>query len=176
MGTDRGPAGRSQGQEFVISRTFDAPIDRIFEVWTQADRLKAWFGPKGFTMPTCKLDFRPGGTFLYCLEAPDGQKMWGKFVYREIAPAERLVFINCFSDENGGVTRHPFHPNWPLELRTTITFTAQGPKTTVTVHWATKDPTEVEARTFADGHDSMRQGWTGTFDQLGEYLAKTSTV
>jgi uncharacterized protein YndB with AHSA1/START domain len=123
-------------------------------------------------MSTCKMDLRPGGTFLYCLQTPDGGKMWGKFVYREIAPPERIVFINSFSDENAGVTRHPLSPTWPLELLSTITFTAHGAKTTVTVRWTTLNPTEVEAKTFKDGHDSMRQGWTGTLDQLGDYLAK----
>jgi len=73
---------------------------------------------------------------------------------------------------NAGVTRNPFSPTWPLELLSTITFTAHGAKTTVTVRWTTLNPTEVEAKTFKDGHDSMRQGWTGTLDQLGDYLAK----
>jgi uncharacterized protein YndB with AHSA1/START domain len=168
-----GAAARgSSAQEFVISRTFDAPVERMFKAWTEADRLKAWFGPKGFTMPTCKQDLRPGGTFLYCLQSPQGEKMWGKFVYREIAPPARLVFVNSFSDEKAGVTRHPFSPTWPLELLSTITFAAHGAKTTVTVRWATIAPSEVEAQTFKDGHDAMKQGWTGTLDQLRDYLAK----
>lgn len=171
---DRGSeaARASSAQEFVISRTFDAPVELMFKAWTEADRLKAWFGPKGFTMPTCTLDLRAGGTFLYCLHSPDGGEMWGKFVYREIVPPERIVFINSFSDEQAGVTRHPLNPTWPLELLSTIGFVAHGAKTTVTVRWATIAPTELEAQTFKDGHDSMKQGWTGTLDQLGDYLAK----
>jgi uncharacterized protein YndB with AHSA1/START domain len=74
-----------------------------------------WFGPKGFKMPGAKIDFRPGGTFHYCMEAPNGEEMWGKFVYREIVAPERIVFVSSFSDEDGEVTRHPLSPDWPLE-------------------------------------------------------------
>lgn len=158
--------------KFVISRQFDAPRADVFKAWTEADRLKQWFGPKGFKMTENKLDLRQGGTFLYCLQAPDGGKLWGKFVYREIKPPERLVFVNSFSDENAGVTRHPMSPNWPLQLLSTVAFAEQGEKTTVTVQWEPISPTEVEAKTFREGHDSMKQGWTGTLDQLGEYLSK----
>ena len=60
--------------------------------------------------------------FHYGMRGPDGSEMWGKFVYREIAPPERLVFIVSFSDENGGMTRHPMAPTWPLEMLNTLTF------------------------------------------------------
>src|SRR5262249_1091602 len=54
---------------FVISRTFDAPREQIWKAWTERARLMEWFGPAGFKMPAAKLDFRPGGTFHYCLAA-----------------------------------------------------------------------------------------------------------
>ena len=132
-----------------------------------------WFGPKGFIMEFAKLDFRPGGMFLYKLRSPDGQPMWGKFAYREIKPTERLVWVNSFSDENANVTRHPLHEAWPLELLTTATFVEQDGKTTVTIHWKPLNPTPLERQTFDSNHPSMQMGWTGTFDQLAEHLAKS---
>ncbi len=95
--------------------------------------------------------------------------MWGKFVYRDIAVPERIVLVNSFSDEQGGTTRHPLSPTWPLEILTTTTFTEQDSKPTITLHWIPLNATEAERKTFDTSHDGMRQGWTGTFDQLAEY-------
>ncbi len=63
-------------------------------------------------------------------------------------------------------------PGWPLEMLTTITLAEQGGKTKLTVVWVPIKPTEEERKTFDAGHTSMNQGWTGTLDQLAEYLAK----
>jgi uncharacterized protein YndB with AHSA1/START domain len=63
------------------------------------------------------------------------------------------------------------NPDWPQQMLTTITFTDAGAgKTTVAVEWTPIDPTPVELATFETGHDSMTQGWSGTFDQLADYL------
>ena len=159
------------GEEFVISRVFDAPRDLVWKVFTDPAHLKHWWGPKGLTVRFAKMDFRPGGIFHYCMRSPDGQDMWGRFAYREIFPQERIEFINSFSDEKGGVARHPMHLAWPLEMLTTFTFTENKGKTTFTIRWRPYNATEAERKTFADGHASMRQGWGGTLDQLETYLA-----
>jgi uncharacterized protein YndB with AHSA1/START domain len=158
-------------KEFVIERTVNAPRLRVWKAWTDPEQLKAWWGPKGFTPRYTDLDLRPGGAFHYCLRSLDGQEMWGKLSYREIVPPERLVFIVAFSDENGGLTRHPANPDWPREMLSTVTFTEQGGKTKITVRWSPHAATEAERKTFDQGHDAMRQGWGGTFDQLEQYLA-----
>jgi uncharacterized protein YndB with AHSA1/START domain len=119
------------------------------------------------------MDLRPGGTYLYGMKAPDGSTMWGKFIYREIVPQQRLVFVNSFSDEEGGTTRHPLNKAWPLQLLSVLTFEDQpGGKTKFTVSWAPLNATEDERKTFDAGHDSMRGGWSGTMEQLAAYLAK----
>ena len=162
----------STPRPFVISRTFDAPRELMWKAWTERARLMEWFGPKGFTMPAAKMDFRPGGSFHYCLAAPDGHEMWGKFVYREIAPPARIVLVNSFSDEDGGITRHPMSPTWPLEMLSTFTLAEHNGKTTSTVEWSPLNPTVEERATFDATHEGMKQGWSGTFEQLAAYLAK----
>jgi uncharacterized protein YndB with AHSA1/START domain len=160
-------------EPFVISRVFDAPRDRVWKSWTEAERLKKWWGPKGFTVTHCKIDLRPGGIMHYCLRMPDGNEMWGKFVYREIVKPERLVFVNSFSDKDGGITVHPMSVNWPREMLSTVTFEEQGGKTKLTVQWIPLDTsTALERKTFEEGRESMKMGWTGTMDQFVEYLAK----
>jgi uncharacterized protein YndB with AHSA1/START domain len=113
--------------------------------------------------------------FLYGMKAPDGTDMWGKFTYREIKAPQRLVFIVSFSDAKGGVTRHPWSPNWPLDMLSTVSFEEQGGKTKVTVQWLPADSaTDVERKTFDEGRDSMKQGWGGTMDQFADYLKSTT--
>ena len=81
-----------------------------------------------------------------------------------------LVFVQSFSDENQGVTRHPMSATWPLETLSTILFDDLGGKTLLTIKWAALNANEVELKTFADGHDGMRQGWGGTMEQLVAYV------
>lgn len=159
-------------EDFVISRTFDSSRDLMWKAWTEQERLANWFGPKGAAVFHSKNDLRSGGVYHYALRTADGTEMWGKWIYREVKKPERLVFVQSFSDKNGGVTRHPIAPDWPLEMLTTITFTEERGKTKVTVRWSPINPTEAERKTFEGGRDSMRQGWTGTFEQLEAYLAK----
>ena len=158
--------------EFVITRTFDAPRDLVFRAWTEREHLMRWWGPKGFTMRAGKIDLRPGGVFHYGMRAPDGSDMWGRWIFREVVKPERLVFIASFSDEQGGEARHPMAPDWPLETLSTITFADEGGRTTVTIRWTPHKATDAERKTFAAGRDSMQKGWTGTLDQFADYLAK----
>ncbi len=158
--------------EFVMSRVFDAPRDLVWKCFTEPERMKQWWGPKGFKVLSVKMDLRPGGTYLYGMQAPTGQAMWGKFVYREVVPPERMVFINSFSDEKGGITRHPGNENWPLEMLSTFTFEdAPGGKTKFTVTWTPHNATEEERKTFDSNRPSMQQGLGGTLEQLETYLA-----
>jgi uncharacterized protein YndB with AHSA1/START domain len=157
--------------EFVMSRVFDAPRDLVWKCFTDPERMKQWWGPKGFKVLSAKMDLRPGGTYHYGLQAPTGQAMWGKFVFREIVPQERMVFINSFSDEKGGITRHPGNENWPLEMLSTFSFEdAPGGKTKFTVTWTPHNATEEERKTFDANRQSMLQGWGGTMDQFATYL------
>ena len=97
--------------------------------------------------------------------------MWAKFVYRQIVAPELLVWEHSFSNEAGGLTRHPLSPTWPLKLLTTVTFEdAPGGNTRLTLHWSPLDASEEERGTFDAARDGMRGGWGGTFDQLATYL------
>jgi uncharacterized protein YndB with AHSA1/START domain len=160
-----------KGKDFIITREFDAPHDLVWEVYTKKEHLEKWWGPKGFRMHVAKLDFRPNGIFHYCMEAPDGNKMWGKFVYREITPKDSLVFVVSFSDAQGNITRHPFSPTWPLEILNTVLFTEKNGKTTLTMNGGPINATAEERKVFEDNFAGMNEGFKGTLDQLEEYLS-----
>jgi uncharacterized protein YndB with AHSA1/START domain len=168
--TQSGAAGAGI-KPFVIERTFDAPRGLMWKAWTEPERMLHWFGPKGGKMIQAKMDLRPGGIYHYCLQYGEGAPMWGKFVYREIAPQDRMVWINSFSDAEGGITRHPMSPTWPRQLLTVVTFSGAGNKTTVRVEWTPIEATAEELETFENAREGMGGGWGGTFDQLAEYLA-----
>ena len=158
-------------QEFVIDRIFAAPREVVFRAFTESARMKQWWGPKGFSVLKSDIDLKPGGIHHYLLKGPDGALIWGKFLYREIVAPERIVWLNSFSDEAGGTTRHPMMPTWPLEMHSTALFETVGEADTrFTIKWTPHNANPIKAATFAAGHASMTMGWNGTFDQLAEYL------
>ncbi|MEM7129455.1 MAG: SRPBCC domain-containing protein [Chloroflexota bacterium] len=88
----------------VIERTFDAPIDLIWQMWTQAEHFQSWYGPKGMTIPVANMDVRVGGKRHICMASPDGNmKMWFTGEYQEVTPTSRLVYTDSMSDEDGNV-------------------------------------------------------------------------
>src|SRR5476651_1844716 len=158
---------KTVSKDFVISRVLDAPRDLVWQCFTDQARMKQWWGPKGVKIMNSDMDLHVGGTYHYGMQTPDGNVMWGKQVYREITPPERLVLINSFSDEAGGLTRHPMSPTWPIEMLSIFTFEEQpGGKTKFTVRWSPHNATEDERKTFDAGHASMNQGWSGTMEGL----------
>lgn len=159
---------------FVINRTFDAPIDLMFKLWTDPKHVSKWMPPTGFDMDYIKADIRAGGESFYCMTGADGLKMYGKANYIEITKPNRLVYTQIFCDEKEKVSRHPMAPTWPETMLTTITLTEDGPnKTRVTIHWEVYgNATPVERETFNKAKPGMSMGWGGSFEKLEEYIQK----
>src|SRR5258708_2746227 len=91
----------------VIERSFDAPVDLIWQMWTDPEHFKAWYGPDGATIPVATMDVRVGGGRLVCMEVqtPNGlMQMWFAGEYREVVENERLVYTEAESDENGNAS------------------------------------------------------------------------
>ena len=160
----------TDNREFVISRTFNAPKQLLFEVLTQPEHLMHWWGPKGYNMQTAKLDLRPGGMFHYSMATDTGTEMWGRFIYREIDPHDRLVFVNSFSDPSGAITRHPMAPDWPLEMLNELTLVEDNGRTTMTLRGRPINATAAEANVYHNNYPSMQGGFNATWDQLDRYL------
>ena len=157
-------------REFVISHVFDAPRALVWKAWTEPTRLAQWWGPVGFTMFSSKLDLRPQGLFHYGMRSPQGQEMWGKFVFREIIAPERLVFAVSFSDQACHPCRHFASPTWPLEVLNTLMLAEHEGRTTLTLQGFPVNATDEECTTFEAARDSMQQGFSGTWNRLAAYL------
>ncbi len=91
----------SEVERMVITRVFDAPRELVWKAWTDPNYVMQWWGPKGFTAPACKMDFRVGGKFSCCMRSPDGQEFWNGGEYHEIVPYEKIVSSMYFSDAKG---------------------------------------------------------------------------
>ncbi|ARU62612.1 polyketide cyclase [Tumebacillus avium] len=156
--------------ELEITRILNAPRELVFKVWTESAHLQNWWGPTGMKLEVAQLELRPEGIFHYSMETPDGNKMWGKFVYQEITAPERIVYINSFADEAGNTVRAPFSPIFPLEVMNIMTFEEHEGNTKFTLRSTPHNATEEEQQFYAAMHANMQQGFAGTFGQLEAYL------
>jgi uncharacterized protein YndB with AHSA1/START domain len=160
--------------EFAFSRTFDASREDVWNAFTQPEHLKHWWGPPGSRIEIVHHELKPGGLFHYLMKFPDGRAMWARFVFREIAAPERLVWLNGFSDEHGGLTRNPWIPNasYPLETLNTLTLAEQEGKTMLTITAVPFHASDEEAFVFAGGINGMKAGFGASFQVLADYLAQ----
>jgi uncharacterized protein YndB with AHSA1/START domain len=166
----------SSGKEqFVINRTFDAPLELMFEMWTNPKHFSQWLAPTGFTMEFIKSDIKPGGSIFYFMSGEGRPKMYGSAKYLEIQKPDQIVYTQQFSDENEKVSRHPMAPTWPETMLTIVKLSEEGAdRTRVTVTWEPYGPTTPEElETFIKARAGMTQGWTGSFDKLEAYLSGT---
>jgi len=165
----------STGKEkFVINRTFDAPLQLMFEMWTNPKHFCRWLPPSGFAMEFLKADIRQGGSMLYFMSGPGIAKMYGKAEYLKIEKPDCIVYTQQFCDENGKIARHPMSATWPETMLTTVNLVPEGPdRTRVTVTWEPSGKiSREELETFIKEKGGMTKGWTGSFDKLEEFLSE----
>ena len=160
----------AQDSIFSISRTFVAPIDLVWECWSQPHRISAWLGPKGAQAQMLRHELTPSGIVHFSMSMEGLPQQGGKLVYREIDAPHRLVWEHSFADAEGNLVRHFMSPTWPLKLLTTVTFAWDGQGTKVTLEWRPLEALPEEIQTFRAGMESMTMGWGGSFDQLADYL------
>jgi len=160
---------KAKASELVIARTFDAPRERVWKAWTDPEQAKRWWGPKGFTAPFIKIDFRVGGKYLFCMRSPEGKDYWSTGVYREIVPPEKFVATDSFADPKGKVVPASYYgmdADFPLELLWTVTLEDLGGKTKMTLRHSGFPAGP--ARTGAE------QGWGESFEKLAASLTESS--
>jgi uncharacterized protein YndB with AHSA1/START domain len=156
---------------FIIERSFPVSQERLFRACTNVDEMMAWYASPGMKVIKAEQDLRVGGVYHYGTASAQGQEMWGKVTYKEITPHSRLVYTQSFSDPQGGLTRHPMAPTWPLEMLTVMEFIPESEKQTrLKINWINTGVDDIEGETFRGAHAGMTGGWTGTLDNLQTYL------
>jgi len=92
--------------DLVIERTFAAPVETVWKMWTESEHFASWYGPMGASIPVATMDVSVGGRRHICMamDTPNGpMKMWFVGEYKEIVENERLVYTESMSDEDGNV-------------------------------------------------------------------------
>lgn len=157
---------------FVINHTFDAPIETVFEMWTDPQHLSQWLPPSGITMRFIEPDISEGSTTFWSMTDGGEITFHGKMEYLEIDPPHRLVYTQWFTDEQGSVSRHPLSPVWPERMLTNVDLTEEAAdRTRVTVTWAIHGAaTPEEVNEFDKEKGGMTKGWMGSFEKLEALL------
>jgi uncharacterized protein YndB with AHSA1/START domain len=152
--TGESSAAMPAASTLEITRLFDAPQELVFKVWSSAEHVARWLGPKDFTCSSCKIDFRPGGSWRAAIRSPEGNEYWFSAVYRQITPPSSIAL--SFHWEQGD----------ELDSEVTVTFAAEGNKTRmIFVQTPFKS---VESR------DSHEGGWGSCFDRLVAYAEQAA--
>ena len=149
----------SADRDLVLTRLIEAPCEKVYRAWTEADLLKRWFAPKPYTTPVAELDVRPGGANFIVMRGPDGRDMPNRGVYLEVVPNQRLVFTDAYVAA--------WEPSEKPFMTVILTFESEGGKARYTArvrHWTVAD---------RDAHEKMgfHQGWGTCADQLASLVA-----
>jgi len=165
-------AGDLATKELVIERVYDAPRERVFDVFTQPEHLRKWWGPKMVEVTVSEFEARPGGSFFFGERGPDGAMVYVAGVVREIERPSRLVFDLHFVDADRGRVAPPVHSglpgSWVDDIVTSVTFGAEG--------WRTRLTIRVQSGFTAAWGEGARMGWAESLDKLGVAIADDMTV
>jgi len=159
-------------EELVIRRIIDAPVDLVWEAWTNPDHVMRWWGPKYYTSPSCTIDLRVGGRYVFCMQAPaemGGTVSYTAGVYKRIVHNKVLEFTQAISDKDG----NPIDPttiglpaDFPEELNAVVTFEAKGELTRLSI--------EVHGWTASQMFVFAYAGWHQQTDKFEEILTQLS--
>ena len=154
-------------QDWVrIEREFDAPIETVWNMWTNADLFASWYGPMGFSVPVAEMDVRVGGTRKICMEMETPERtmsMWFIGVYKEISAPNRLTYTESMCEPDGTLippSAMGMPEGSPDITEVIVELTENGGKTRMTmIHIG------VPAGTAGEG------GWMQAINNLAEKLA-----
>ena len=154
---------KSNQDAVVIERTFEAPVDLVWQMWTDPEHFKQWYGPQGFSVPVAEMDLRVGGKRLICMASPDGSmKMWTTGEYTEIVPKVRLVYTESPADEDGNLVSPAamgMPEGYPATTEVSVVLEGLDGRTKMVMTHA-----GMPAGSGAGG------GWEQAFDKLAEHI------
>lgn len=158
-------------RDLVITRMFDAPVELVWKAWTEPEYVMRWWGPKNFTSPSCRIDFREGGKFVFHMRAPKdfqgGQDFYTAGVYKKIVPLKLIEFSQGLADKDGNridPATMGMPPDFPKEIPSALAFKRIGDKTELTA-------TEY-GWTVGEMREMSEAGLNECLDKLAAVLAK----
>jgi uncharacterized protein YndB with AHSA1/START domain len=152
-------ATKNKSNKIEIVREYDAPVNAVWEAWTDPKKVAMWWGPRGFTLTHHSKDLKPGGHWHYTMHGPDGKDYENTTKYLEVEKPSRLVY------DHGG------HKDRPPLFRVTVNFTDVKGRTRMemSMELATPEAAEQMKKFIKEA------GGNGTWDRLAEHLEKESS-
>jgi len=146
-------------REIVMTRSFHAPRQMVFDAFTRPELLKQWLlGPDGWSMPVCEIDLKVGSRYRFVWRHDkDGKQMGIGGVYREVAPPARIVATEKFDEA------------WyPGEALVTTEWVEQAGTTEViqTVLYQSREAREAAMKS------GMEKGVARSYERLEDLLAR----
>jgi uncharacterized protein YndB with AHSA1/START domain len=148
-------------EDLVVTRIIDAPVEMVWKAWTEPEEVMRWWGPKHYTSPSCRIDLRLGGRYVFCMRAPSdqgGQDSYTAGVYKRIVPMELLEFTQSLADKDGNPidpAQLGMPPDFPKELRTVVVFKAKGGMTELTITEYDWTVSQMYVYSYAGLHQSL---------------------
>lgn len=134
----------------VARKRIEASVEKVFEAWTDPQKLKKWWGPKTVICEDAELDLKTGGLYRLANRFPDGTLIWIRGVFELVEPPHKLIYSWETEPTSAGVER------------VTVQFVAKGDATEVSVRH--------EKITNEILRDQHQQGWDDCLEGLGEYF------
>jgi uncharacterized protein YndB with AHSA1/START domain len=153
-------------KEVLLEKTYDAPLDKVWQAWTNAEQLKQWWGPDNVTIPECTVDLKVGGAFYIVMEAGEAMgpykgTLWPmQAEFTVVEPNEHLSYKAQAWTEGA-------KEDTTIDQTTDITFAEENGKTKVTVKAAIYK-TGPKAGMAAEG---MQMGFTQQLEKLNTFLS-----
>lgn len=151
-----------KSRKILVEREFDAPLDLVWKAWTEPRLLDMWWAPRPWKAETKSMDFREGGSWLYSMVGPEGERHWCRADFKTIVDNKRYIGDDGFCDENGNITRDIPGMHWRVDFSETDT--------------GTKVEVEISFDSLADMEKIIEMGFeagfTAAHGNLDELLAK----
>ena len=153
-------------KKLTLERSFSAPIEKVWEALTNADKLKKWWCPPNFEAPSISVDLKKGGIFGYCFKNSEGQEFWGRGVYQTIKQPKFLSWLDTFTDSKGNPVPSSHYGMSDEEIvESLVEFSTTTENGITTMKMVGENPHDDSML------ESMTKGWNGMFDKL-EVLLK----
>jgi uncharacterized protein YndB with AHSA1/START domain len=151
-------------KKLLVTREFNGTPEQVWKAWTDADLLDLWWAPKPWKARTKTMDFREGGSWLYCMEGPKGEQQWCRADYKSINPQQNFSVSDAFCDENGNVAEEFPGMHWNNEF----TKTENGTMVRIALSFKTEEDLEkIIDMGFKEGFTAAH----GNLDELLENMA-----
>jgi len=160
----------SNSSEFVIERTFDAPVAMVWKTWSDPELLARWYGP-GAETKIHEFDLRPGGSWRNEMKWGDKRDL-SRMDFQEVIEGQKISWHHFSADANWNITTSSMMPDWPRVILTTVTFEDMGGTTKLRLALEPVDPTPAELACFTSVVANMGKGWNSGFAVIDDILTE----